>query len=306
MINKRVLALGIFFVVAPSFVIAAQSSAAKEAIEALVPISPEDLREAKEAVFNNEKEGRRSVLPVKPYIATEFFDLNSLESKVIFTRPGHQTSITFLDITGSPWPFLYAGPGNNGFTVVESLDSISEGDTNKKVNQHTMTIVPTVRFAESNLTIRLNGTQQPIVFTLVDSSSERVDFSRVFKINRVYNDGKSTPKTLPKVIAGAEQAKNSAIESFISVVPDGAVTLTTSHADVKAWEYRGKFYIRTIYDLSEDYLAIAYGVDDVRVYELDYIDSKLFFFRYGEVLAVSFKEDELVDINLSGIRGDKR
>lgn len=279
-------------------------ASAVDAKRAILPVTPEELTDVKAAVFENEKANAKSVLPVEPHIGTEIFDLNTSESIKIFTRPGNQTSITFLDITGKPWPFLYAAPGNSGFTVVKSSDSVSSGEEKEAaINQHTMTITPSYQFAQSNLTIRLHETQQPIVFTLIDSNSTRVDYSRVFKVNRVYNaGGESETRTLPKLISEYQVAKDSAIESFISGVPDGAVTLTTSHADVRAWSYKKRFYIRTIYDLTENYIGIAYGVDSLKVYELEYIDNKLFFLRYGDPLGVEFKEDELVDTNLSGVR----
>jgi intracellular multiplication protein IcmK len=306
MIKRYMLTLGLFLCSVSSLSFAQSSTdveAGNDARRILLPVTPEELIEAKAAVFENEQANSRSVMPVEPHIGTELFNLNSVKSVKIFTRPGHQTSITFLDITGKPWPFLFAMPGNSGFTVIKSSDTIDKGEKQETTNQHTMTISPAFQFAQSNLTIRLHETQQPIVFTLVDSSSSRVDYSRVFKINRVYSaGGVSDTRVLPKLISESKVAKDSAIEAFITGVPDGAVSLTTSHADVRAWSYKNKFYIRTIYDLTENYSGIAYGVDSLRVYELEYIDTKLFFLRYGDPLGVEFKEDELVDVNLSGVR----
>lgn len=306
MMKRYILPVGIALSLLPIALFAqnvTDESATEDAKRILLPVTPEELIEAKAAVFENERANARDVIPVEPYIGTELLDLNSVKSLKIYTRPGHQSSITFLDITGKPWPFLYATPGNGGFNVVQSSDTVVKGESQEVVNKHTMTISPSFQFAQSNLTIRLHETQQPIVFTLVDSSSERVDYSRVFKINRVYNPGGlSETRVLPKLISESKVAKDSAIESFIAGVPDGAISLTTSHPDVKAWNYRNKFYIRTIYDLTENYSGISYGVDSLRVYELEYIDTKLFFLRYGDPLGVEFKEDELVDVNLSGVR----
>jgi len=223
----------------------------QQALQSLMPMTPEQVRQYKQIVDKTQSEIAAPVgAPPKPVSRSVTLSLKPGEqSPKLRLYPGNATTITFSDISGAPWPVMSVTVGNP--TAYQAGEAGEKGKTNIVV------ISPLTNHAQANnLVVTLKDNPVPLTFSLETGTSE-VDY---------------------RVDVGLQtRGPNAAydIVSTSSLPPTGDATakkVGTSSRIVEAWRYNDMVYVRTPLEvLSPAYVGRARNVSGVNVYTM--IDS---------------------------------
>ena len=171
---------------------------------------------------------------------------------------GNATTLTFSDVTGSPWPVMSVTVGNP--TAYQAQEAGEKGKTNMVV------ISPLAGHAvANNLVVTLLNSPVPIIFQLEtgrDTVDYRLDVSlQVRGPNAAYDIINQTSMA---------PTNDSTVQAFLDGTPPrGSRKVKTSSRDVEAWRLNDLVYVRTPLELmSPAYVARARNVSGTNLYTL--------------------------------------
>lgn len=234
-----------------------REDAFRQALEALLPLKPEEIREVLGVFKESRKAAETPIVYPEPKIHVQNVSLDpSVTPPVIKLMPGHVTTITMLDQTGEPWPIQdisFAG----AFDV-----------TPPESGGHVMRVVPRTAHGIGNMSIRMVDLITPITFSLRTDLGEtyyRFDaripkYGPLAKAPIIEHGGLSTTaggETLMQVLEG--------------VPPQGATRLSVSGDDgqTRAWMVDKRIYVRTpLTLLSPTWDSSVRSADGMTVYTL--------------------------------------
>lgn len=190
----------------------------------------QDAQEATERAGNPPAEGRIRRLDV---------DSASASIPEIAVRWGYATALSFVDLTGAPWPidevvvdsaFLPEGSGEEG--------AASEGGA-----AHVLYLVPRRRFLHGNAAVQLEGHVQPVVLRLHDDG-EMADF-RVEV--RLAHAGPNADAGALVVRRGFHAGDAVLLDLLGGVIPRDAERLVVDGGtyDTRAWRHEGDVLLVT-------------------------------------------------------------
>jgi len=235
-----------------------EDEAFQEALKGIVPLTPEQIEQARRRLDAAEKAQGMPLTPVQPVTRSVAISLKSGERPAaIKVSPGWISTITFSDVTGQPWPVLSVTNGNP-----DAYDIKSSGPENAS---NIITISSRQAYVGSNIAVTLVGAKVPILMTLSPSSGE-VDYRVDAQI-----DQRGPNASYDVVASDALPATgDSVMLSFLDgVPPDNARKVRTGHREVQAWRYEDMLYVRTSRSLlSPAYVAKQSNASGVNVYVL--------------------------------------
>lgn len=228
-----------------------------QALEALLPLKPEEIREVLGVFKESRQAAETPIVFPEPKIRVQTVSLDpGEEPPIIKLMPGHVTTVTILDITGEPWPIQdisFAG----AFDV-----------TPPESGGHVIRIVPRTAHGIGNMSIRLIDLITPITFSLRNDLGEmyyRFDaripkYGPLAKAPLISHGGISS-------VAGNETL----MQVLDGVPPEGAEHMTVSGADDRttAWKIDDRVYVRTpLTLLSPTWDTSVRSADGTSVYTL--------------------------------------
>ena len=227
------------------------------AITGLLPMRPEEIRKMME-IYDKTREAIQK--PVYPYptpeVVVETVSLDpGATPPTLKVAVGHVTSLSILDVTGSPWPIkdiTYAGD----FEVVQP----EEGG-------NIVRIIPMAEFAHGNLVVRLLKMDTPIIFT-VETHRDVVQYRFDARIPDY-----GPYAEIPLIQGGLTLVAGTPLLNSIldGVPPEGAVRLDVSGVDgrTSAFRYNDNTYVRTpLTLLSPGWNSSVSSADGMNVYAL--------------------------------------
>jgi intracellular multiplication protein IcmK len=230
------------------------------AADGMLPLTPDEIR----ALLERYDAVQESVeVPYygrpEPVVAVETASLDPGTAPLtIQVAQGHVTTVTFLDISGAPWPVEDISWAGN-FEVVES-----GGDD----GTHILRITPQSEFAYGNMSIRLTELQTPVILTLA-TARDKVHY-RFDAIIPDYGPFATAP--LIQARAGPTPGGKEISRVLEGVVPAHFARLNVTGVDGRTRAYRdgGTTYLRTpLTLLSPGWSAHVSSADGMRVYTLD-------------------------------------
>jgi len=235
------------------------SEAYKQATEDAASLTPDQIRSLRKLIDDTE---RAAAAPPrftpKPVYSSVKVSLAPGETPpVARLYANNVTNLLFLDTMGNPLVINDVDQGGAaGFTVTWSKPANNLPGTN------VLKVSPKSQYASGNISVSLDGIMTPVTITLVSGQRE-VDYRVDVHVRGLATGSKLTASTLP---ASGEPAMLAMLEG---VAPDGAKTLTSTSADVQAWEYRNRFYVRTPMNLlSPGWTNRQPSADGTSVYEV--------------------------------------
>lgn len=236
----------------------ARREAYDAALQGLLPLRPEEIRELLEHFDRTQESVELPVYPAPtPEVAVETISLDpGTQPATIKSAFGHVTTITFLDATGAPWPIEDISWAGN-FTVVEGS---SEGS-------HMIRISPQSEFATGNMSLRLLTLKTPVIITL-DTSRDIVHY-RFDAIIPDYGPLAETPLIDTGLSISAGDAEIGSV--LQGVMPESATKLSVSGVDGRTTAYTmgGQTYVRTpLTLLSPSWSSSVSSADGMRVYAI--------------------------------------
>jgi intracellular multiplication protein IcmK len=240
----------------------ARQRAFEAALEGLMPLRPEEIR----TLLERYDEVQRSVeVPHYPRpeplvaVATASLEPGAYPLTVLVAE-GNVTTVTFLDVSGAPWPVEDISWAGN-FEVVQSGND--DGT-------HILRITPQSAFAHGNMSVRLLGLNTPLILTL-DTARDQVHYRLDIVI----------PETGPMAKPPLIQARRGPMAGGVEiarvlegVVPGRFTRLAVTGADGRTSAYRdgdgGATYLRTpLTLLSPGWSAHVASADGMQVYVID-------------------------------------
>jgi intracellular multiplication protein IcmK len=235
----------------------ARREAFDAALEGLLPLRPDEIRELLERFDKTQESVELPVYPYpKPELKVEQISLDpGVKPAVLKTAYGHVTSIGFLDVSGAPWPIediSWAGD----FEVI---------DGSAKGMSHILNISPQSEFAYGNMVVRLLTLKTPVILTL--EANREIVYYRFDAIVPDYGPFAEAPLIEAGITTKAgDQDMTSVLEG---VIPPDAERLKVAGADARtsAYRYNGMTYLRTpLTLLSPGWDSSVASADGTRVY----------------------------------------
>lgn len=176
-------------------------------------------------------------------------------ASTIVMAPGYATVLTLIDATGAPWPLIRAVVGDE--TAVTMTNPGGE-------YSNMLTVTPRMATAQSNLVMVLEGADAPLIVNLKTSARVAND-NMMLQVDR---HGPNAKKAL--VVKAPPGPGDDVMRSLIDgVKPDGVELVMTDGADATAYRYGTRLFLRTQLNLRwPAHMNVAYGVDNMRVYEI--------------------------------------
>ena len=245
---------------------AMRGEAFENMMNGVLPMNPDELREAFGRMDVNQKAIEEPLKFPRPEVSFTTISLDPASVPLTFKlATGHVTTVSFLDITGQPWPIKDVTWAGN-FEVKSSTQSVDE---KFPMYPNLMRIIPLSEYAYGNMSIRLLGLSTPLTFTLRTNKDEvqyrldlRVPAQGPFALPSIINEGgknnlKAGNATLTRVMEG--------------VPPKGAQRLKLSGVDsqTSAYVINGTLYLRTpLTLLSPAWTESVRSADGMNVYAL--------------------------------------
>jgi intracellular multiplication protein IcmK len=237
-------------------------------MEGLLPMSPEELRDAFGKIDVNQKAIEEPISFPKPEISFTTISLDPAATPLTFKlATGHVTTVNFLDITGQPWPIKDLTWAGN----FEIKSSSQGADENFPAYPNLLRIIPLSEHAYGNMSLRMLGLSTPITFTLrtnKDVVQYRLDL-------RVPEKG---PLAMPSIInqqSNDLEAGNTTLTRIMEGVPPAvARKLNINGVDGRTTGYQvdGTMYLRTpLTLLSPAWNSSVRSADGMNVYALSLV-----------------------------------
>lgn len=219
-----------------------------------VPLTPDEIRQYRHIM--NEKQ--RATYGTRPPTLRQTQDVVHLGGGaaplVVRLAPGYSGALVVTDITGAPWPVTHHKVASKRFLV--------EHPQTKAGN--TLIVTPQGYYGSTDLLIFLKGLDTPVAVRLVNDPRS-MDLATRLVVTR------SGPNARPPEVGPAPSPVVTDVqERFLAGIPPaGARRLRASKDYVSAWDFRGRYYIRTREVLSSPaHLAMSHGEDGVALYEV--------------------------------------
>ena len=241
---------------------ATRRSAFDAALQGLLPLKPEEIRELLEHFDRTQESVELPVYPApRPEVVVETISTDpGTKPVVIKVAYGYVTTLNFVDATGAPWPIENITWAGNFDVVNFTEDSAS----------HYIRITPQSEFAYGNMSISMLTLKTPIIISLETSRDvvhyrfdailpENGPFAKAPLINNEGIDLVAGDVDMATVLQG--------------VVPPSAVKLEVSGVDGRTSAYRmgGLTYLRTpLTLLSPAWMSSTASADGMRVYALNH------------------------------------
>lgn len=255
----------------------------------MLPLEPDEIRDAFTRMDRNQKAVEEPLAYPKPEVSFTTISLDPGVKPMTFKlATGHVSTISFLDITGQPWPIKDMTWAGN----FEVKSATQNADEKFPMYPNIMRIIPLSEYAYGNLSVRLVGLQTPLTFTL-RTNREVVQYRLDI---RVPEDG---PLAVPSLIAQPEENRLRAGDETLTrvmegVPPTAAVKMGVSGVDGRTTAYKinGLTYVRTPFTLlSPAWNGSVRSADGMNVYMLQ--DAPvLLLSNQGEMVRAQLKELE--------------
>lgn len=234
-----------------------RSSAFDAALQSLLPLKPEEIRELLEHFDRTQESVELPVYPMpKPELAVQTLSLDpGTRPQVVRMAYGHVTTLNVLDTTGAPWPIEDISWAGN-FDVVQS------GGAN---GTHIIRITPQSEFAYGNMSMKLLTLKTPVIL-MMETNRDLVHY-RFDAIIPEFGPFAEAPIIQSGITLTAGNPDMSSV--LQGIIPQGAERLKVEGVDTRTSAYRlgGDLFVRTPFTLlSPSWSSSVASADGTRVY----------------------------------------
>lgn len=180
-------------------------------------------------------------------------------SPTVRLASGMPTNVVFTDSTGAPWPIEFVTPGDTG--VVDALVPVA--------GSATLQLRPKQPYMYGAVSVNLINNPIPVTLILATAQDE-VDTRLDIRLARRGPNAQAPIIDRP----GFTTIDSVMLQVLDGVAPGDAQVLKSGNADLRAWTYKGKLYVRTtLAVVSPAYSDTAASVDGTRVYVMPSVPS---------------------------------
>jgi intracellular multiplication protein IcmK len=218
----------------------------EQARDDVMPLTPEQILELKTLLDKSRRAANTHVgVPPKPTSGSVQVDMSpGSPPPVVRLAPGHVTTLSFVDLTGSPWPI----------TSIINGDPKSFDIKTPETDSNTATIAAMGWYSVGNAAVMLKGLSAPISVTLVGGQKE-VDYRLDMRIPR----------------RGSTPGQNPDFLNILDGVAPSAATPLKVDGEGSAWMLNGAVVYRTRYPMiSPAWTSKVQSSDGTLVYEIPF------------------------------------
>ncbi len=237
-------------------------NAIQQQLDQLRTVSPDAVVNARQFAKEIDKAKNKPIKPVRHIIETRTIDINNPNPVQIPIVPHMGATIILLDANGQPFPIT----GISDYTG--DAFSVAQPDT---PNHNVLTITNTRPFAESNISVFLEGLGLPVIFALQGSDSENA--TRLTLRTR-----QTGPKSPTNKAAGQDPTPlDDALYKVADYqLPPNAEQIKFNPQVGEAWKIGKHIYLRTQYRLISPYATQSletHVAGAVNVYQIPHVSS---------------------------------
>jgi intracellular multiplication protein IcmK len=255
----------------------------------LMPLDPPQIRTAFKRLDLNQKALEEPLNYPKPEVAFTTISLDPGATPLTFKlATNHVTTVSFLDMTGTPWPIQDVSWTGN-FEVKAPTGS---NDEKLQVFPNLLRIVPMSEYAFGNMSIRVLGLQTPITFTL-RTNRDIVQYRLDIRIPEM--GPFATPPLIQNSVTGLQAGDAVLTRVMEGVMPSDAEKLTVAGVDGRTSVYRlgGMVYVRTpLTLLSPGWNSSIRSADGMNVYAINNDAPVLLLSEGGQMVRAQVSESE--------------
>lgn len=221
------------------------------------PLSPQQIKALRRLVDEAE---RAAAAPPrftpKPVSSTVTVSLMPGETPpVVRLFANYVTNLLFIDQLGNPLNVTAVDTGGAATFKLSWSQNLAQASNLIKLS-------PQSTYAQGNLSVSLKQVPTPVSLTLISGQRE-VDYRVDVRVKGV-GPANQLDNSIPSI-----ETNPVWLGLLAGIAPDGAQALVSSHAEVQAWAYQHRFYLRTRYTLlSPAYLGMQKSADGTCVYEI--------------------------------------
>ena len=235
----------------------AQPTNLEQARDDVMPLTPEQILELKTLLDKSRRAANTHVgTPPKPTSGSVQVDMSpGSPPPVVRLAPGHVTTLSFVDLTGSPWPI----------TSIINGDPKSFDIKTPETDSNTATIAAMGWYSVGNAAVMLKGLSAPISVTLVGGQKE-VDYRLDMRIPR------RGPNALAQqTVSGTSPGQNPDFLNILDGVAPSSATPLKVDGEGSAWMLNGAVVYRTRYPMiSPAWTSKVQSSDGTVVYEIPF------------------------------------
>lgn len=233
-------------------------TAVEQAKQEALPLSPDEIRELKKELDQSRRAANEHVgTPPRPVSRSVDVDLSPGSPPVVARLfPGHVTTLSFVDVTGSAWPINSIVNGDPKSFDIRAIENGS----------NTATIASLGWYSVGNMAVMLSGLPSPVTVTLVGGQKE-VDYRLDMRIPL------RGPNALPQQVVGNTAPGQNAdfLNILDGVAPKAAAPLKVE-GEGQAWMLNGSVVYRSRNALiSPAWTSKVQSSDGTYVYEVPYV-----------------------------------
>jgi len=242
----------------------AEEAASKDARQAdekaIFKMTPADVLRLRGAAANHEQAQYREI--INPDITAKLVEITlDPEEKIqsIYLLQRAPTSLTFVDVSGTPWPVVTIKGYDGELFGVEAV----ENEFNNAIVLHG--VLPA---GVSFVSVFLKGLASPVTARVVVGVNQ-YNSNKTFKIMRI---GPETELNLETINAASQIGLPSDVDLnnvMYAVTPTGARKIKVNQPDVQVWEKDGDILVRTnLTVFSPAHLRLKTGPNGYNAYRL--------------------------------------
>ena len=218
------------------------------------PLTPEQIEILRRADLATERSASQGPAPT-PVSSAVVADLSpGAFAPVVRLSEGTVTSLIFVDPTGAPLNITNVAVGGN-------KDHYAVTPPSEAVGLNVLKMSPLLPFVRGSLSVSIEGVAAPVSLTLLSGQRE-VDF----RVDVRVRGGNLGGRVLRQ---GGGMAEVRAVDQFLVGSPSDARLLRSSSAEVQAFAWRGRYYVRSMRRLlSPAFLDSTGSADGTLVFEI--------------------------------------
>lgn len=245
-------------------------------------LTPEQLR----IYAERQRKEAEALKRQKPAVAIKKIDTLDLSPMAkpyrVYTTPGWDSHISFIDASGAIWPITYKSVGSSVEFPVEQIPT----DTS-----NTLKVNSKFRVGSSNLTVGLQGMDELITLEIV-SDKDKYHSSLSLQIGKLGpNSDRRSTSTSTVSMMSSEPHMQLILQGGLDL-PKEFNKLKTSTSQVTAWSKGDSLFVLTELSVHGiDPISVRHGPGGYTAYELKYLPSLLFTNDNGTPISVFFQKD---------------
>lgn len=237
----------------------------------------------------------RLVSPASRSVSISF--TSGSQINIIRIAQDYPSSISFVDITGQPWPIAWdittkknGGCDEKGDGHNASVRAVGISACVPEAGSNVLQLTPISRYAHGGILVSLKDAPKPVSFLIV-AGTGAYDADMTARVNKRGPNAKDIISTDPE----APSTGSSLMHNILDGTPPAeAVPMLVSGVnpdDLRAWKIANKIYLRTTYQLASPAFTDHQSLYDTTAYEIPNTSRLLVSSATKQGIAVSLRED---------------